>query len=401
VIRRLLVPGILAALLLGSAFFVRSFADLYTDDEVVHYDQIARFARGDLSLNAVVTTLPGYHALLGLIGYATGATSVPFMRFLSLLIGLVTIGVFWLITREISRDAGWLRLLQFVSFPLLFPFFFLLHTDVLALLLVLLTGFFTLRERFTLAAVMSLAGVLVRQTNIVWGLFFFCLSYTRSYGFSVEWPAVMTHMRRAWLFPVSIMFFGVFVIINKGVAVGDREAHNVAGLFLGNIYFFLFLTFFLFFPVFVDYWKVLFAQLKEWKILLSLCCIFVVYLMTFSVTHPYNQAQYTFYLRNKVLLFFSETLVDKILFFLPMAGSVLFFAKIRLCERPFLLLYPTTFLFFLPMWLIEQRYYLIPFTLFLVMREQRSVAAEVSMVLLFVISALLFAYGITHHLFLL
>ena len=63
------------------------------------------------------------------------------MRFLSLLIGLAAIGVFWLITRELYGDVGLLRLLQFIFFPILFPFFFLLYTDVLSLFCVLLTFF--------------------------------------------------------------------------------------------------------------------------------------------------------------------------------------------------------------------------------------------------------------------
>jgi hypothetical protein len=166
------VAGVITALLLGSFLYILSFPGLYGDEEV-HYDQIARFARGDLSLNPWLTTLPGYHALLGFVGYVTGVTSLPFMRFLSFLIGLATIGVFWLITRELYKDAGFLRVLQFTFLPILFPFFFLLYTDVLSLLFILLAFFFMLRERPTLAAVMSLAGVLVRQTNIVWLLFFF------------------------------------------------------------------------------------------------------------------------------------------------------------------------------------------------------------------------------------
>ena len=181
--------------------------------------------------------------------------------------------------------------------------------------------------------------------------------------------------------------------------MGDREAHPVFGLFLGNMYFCLFLAFFLFFPVFVSYRKVLLERLKQWRTLLLLLGIFIVYLLTFSTTHPYNQADYTFFLRNKMLLFFSATLAGKLLFFLPIAGSVLFFSEVVLCERSFFLLYPATFLFFLPIWLIEQRYYFIPFALFLAMREQRSAAAEVSMILLSTMTALFFVYGITHRLF--
>jgi hypothetical protein len=181
--------------------------------------------------------------------------------------------------------------------------------------------------------------------------------------------------------------------------VGDREAHPASGLFLGNVYFCLFLVFFLFFPVWVSYRKVLSERFKAWRTLLVLLGIFFVYLLTFSLTHPYNQADHTFFLRNKVLLSCSTTLAGKFLFFLPIAGSVLFLSEVVLRERPFFLLYPATFLFLLPMWLIEQRYYLIPFALFLAMREQRSVAAEASMVLVFVIAALFFVYGIAHHLF--
>src|SRR5207237_6367766 len=110
------VAGVITALLLGSFFYVISFSDLYGDEEV-HYDQIARFACGDLSLNAWLTTLPGYHALLGLIGYVTGVTNIPFMRFLSFLIGLAAIGIFGLISRELYRNAGLLRVLQFTFLP--------------------------------------------------------------------------------------------------------------------------------------------------------------------------------------------------------------------------------------------------------------------------------------------
>jgi len=189
------------------------------------------------------------------------------------------------------------------------------------------------------------------------------------------------------------------VVLNEGIAVGDRERHNVFGLFLGNMYFCLFLAFFLFCPAFVSYRKMLFERIKTWRTLLLLLGLFIVYLLTFSPTHPYNQAEYTFFLRNKVLLFFNATLAGKLLFFLPIAGSVLFLSEVALYERSFLLLYPATFLFFLPIWLIEQRYYLIPFTLFLAIREQRSMAAEVSMLLLSAMTALFFVYGITHHLF--
>ena len=121
---------------------------------------------------------------------------------------------------------------------------------------------------------------------------------------------------------------------------------------------------FSFFPLLVSYWTVLFKRLKAWRTLLFLLGLFTVYLLTFSPTHPYNQAEHTFFLRNKALLFFSGTFAGKMLFFLPIAASLLFFSEVVLYERSFLLLYPATLLFFLPIWLIEQRYYLIPFTLF-------------------------------------
>ena len=132
-------------------------------------------------------------------------------------------------------------------------------------------------------------------------------------------------------------------------------------------------------------------QRQMWLVLLG---SFLLYILTFAPTHPYNQAQPLYFLRNWVLMCCSATLTGKLLCFLPVAGALLLFAVVPLRERAFGLLYPTTVLFFLPMWLIEQRYTLIPFTLFLALREQRARAAEASMVLVYVVTALVFMSGI-------
>jgi alpha-1,2-glucosyltransferase len=393
------VAGSLTALLLGSTLVWALTASGLYIDEASHYDQILRFARGDLSLNPWLTTLPGYHALLGGVGYVTGVTSLPFMRGLSFLIGLGAIGGFWRLSHALHGSAGALRVLQFTFFPILFPFFFLLYTDVLALLCVLLACVCMLHGRVTLAAMMSLAGVLVRQTNIVWLLFVFVLGYTRLAGFSVERHALMAYARRAWLFLVVGVVFSAFVALNRGIAIGDRTAHPVGGLSMGNLFFGLFLAFFLFFPLLLSYRQGLRERLKKRQTWLVLLGSFLLYILTFAPTHPYNQAQPMYFLRNWVLMCCSTTLTGKLLCFLPVAGALLLFAAVSLRERAFVLLYPTTVLFFLPMWLIEQRYTLIPFTLFLALREQGARAAEESMVLVYVVSALVFMYGVLSWLF--
>ena len=71
-----------------------------------------------------------------------------------------------------------------------------------------------------------------------------------------------------------------------------------------------------------------------------------------------------------------------------MVVALISIPSIRLKRRAELLLYPMTLLFLFPSWLIEHRYYIIPFSLFLLLREQESERAEAGIALFSIIVSL-------------
>ena len=103
---------------------------------------------------------------------------------------------------------------------------------------------------------------------------------------------------------------------------------------------------------------------------LVLLAFFVLFLLTFRNTHPYNVDWTDYFIRNRLLVFFSQGLMHKILFFVPVALAFLYLCAARLKQTAFYALYPATVLYLAPSWLIEQRYYIPPVVLFLLFRER-------------------------------
>ena len=92
--------------------------------------------------------------------------------------------------------------------------------------------------------------------------------------------------------------------------------------------------------------------------------------MSFSNTHDYNQARYSWWLHNKILLFAVATPMHKALFFMPVVGGLLSLSCMPFSKGAYALVYPFIFFYLAPSWLIEQRYDLVPLTLLMLMRKQ-------------------------------
>ena len=179
------------------------------------------------------------------------------------------------------------------------------------------------------------------------------------------------------IFAIGFGLFVAFVAWNGGVAVGDKDKHPFPSFHLGNVYFCLFVAFFVFLPLHVANARLVFDRLRTSRVLVpALAAFFVIYMLTFSNEHPYNQGLDSMFIRNRILSYFTQTPTLMALFFPPVAYSFMSFAVTPLV-RPFgTLLAPITVLYLIPSWLIEQRYYFIPFTLFLLLREQKSARLE-------------------------
>lgn len=401
----------LTLLVLGPLFwYVRGHEPM--GDEHLHMDQILRFARGEFSMNEFVTQIPGYHAIIAVPAALSGMTSVDGLRLFSFLLSVATVVVFYLCARAIQPRLSGAATAQFALLPILLPYFFLLYTDVTSLLLVLLALLFALRKRFTVAGVFATLAVFVRQTDIVWlGFFLFFMLAERGYLRRMwEWLRDMidgkkttrfTHspwfhpmLRESAVYLIGAGLFVAFALINGGIAVGDKSAHPFPALYPGNVYLLLFLAFFLFLPLHLantpriakHFWK------RPWMWLLF--PLLLICAMFFVSDHPNNQAEHWFFLRNRLLLFFTADLLHKFLFFIPIGLAALSLAVTKLARRSFYLLYPFAILSLVPSWLIEHRYLFIPLALFLLFRERRSAVVEWGIAALFAPVAGFFYWGV-------
>ena len=326
-------------------------------DEKYHLAQIERFLHGDYRVPDV-TTVPGYHALLALLAGVTGLVSPARVRLLSFVLSAGTLAVFFRLLRELGRDRVRLATLAFL--PIVFPYLFLIYTDVFSLGLVLTSLLLSLLGRQKLAGLAGIASMLVRQSNVVWLVFLIAYGYERRHGLSLDRKAVLRHLSDYWVFLVGCGLFVIFVIVNGGVAIGDADAHPAFTLHTGNIFFLLFVFGVAFLPIVA-------AKLREIDLrsILYIAAGLLVYLTTFAADHPYNRYGADTFVRNWLLIFFDQDVWHRLLFYVPMGLAVHAIAR---CRVP-LTLIVFTVLFLLPSWLIEQRYYIIPFSLFLLLVE--------------------------------
>jgi alpha-1,2-glucosyltransferase len=153
-------------------------------DEQIHFDQINKLVHGPAPLNPVMTMLPGYHVLVALFIRVSGLQPEFGARLGSFLLSVATVVTFYLLAKAMQPESAGTRLLQFTFLPILFPQFFLIYTDVTAMLFVLLMMHAAVRGRYQGAGLFGLASCLIRQNNIVWVLFVMVWSYLRDNGWT-------------------------------------------------------------------------------------------------------------------------------------------------------------------------------------------------------------------------
>jgi alpha-1,2-glucosyltransferase len=377
------LPVALAFLSIGFAFFSDHGQSV---DENIHFDQIVRLASGDWSLNPVLTTLPGFHAMVAAPIWAAGGATTFHVRLVVFLLSLATIGVFHALSVVLQPEHAGTRTLQFALLPILFPQFFFIYTDVTSLLFVLLMMLAAAHRRYRVAGVLGLLSCLVRQNNVIWLAFAMFWSYLRDEGWT--WRPLARSLGRYWTFMATGVGFLLFVAVNQGqVALGeDVGSHPLGSLYFTNIFFLLFLSCFLFLPLWWGYRHHILARLRSWWPWLGLLALFPLFWLGFINDHPHNTERGDYFLRNAILIYFSSTPIRKLLFFVPVAVAGFCLAAVPL-QRPWRLLYPFTILFLLPEWLVEQRYYLIPLSLFLLAREPSSPWSERLQTVLFLVGS--------------
>ncbi len=352
-------------------------------DEIYHYWQIERFCEGKLEVHEDLTNIPGYHVVAATLAMFSGSCDVGRIRGINFLFGLVSIVLFHLCARTLDPGGAVWKTLQFSFLPVLFPFFFLIYTDVFALLLVLGAFLLCLKRRATSSGLVAVLSILVKQTNVAWLGLLFLWKYLDDHGLAVDRKRLVAHLRQCWMMVLGFTSFAVFVVVNRGVALGDRSMHPLDRPHAENLWVLLFLLFFLFLPHLLAHVRDGVALLRRRPyILLVLGALCVLYMLTMIADHPYNNEAADYCLRNGLLKFFLSNPAYKLAFFIPVACSLLFLAVSPPLTKSLWTIHAFTVLYLAPAWLVEPRYYIIPFSLFILARRRAHWGVELAQTVL-------------------
>ncbi len=376
----LLVLAVLGVCVLGFVWFSSTSALV---DEKYHFPQISSFREGVWELDPKLTNIPGYHAVMTAASWLTGADSLNSLRLASLILSLLGLPIVFLVVRKLDPRWATIVTAQYFFFPFLLPYEFLLYTDPLALECTMLSLLLALDDCLWGSALVSIVGVLVRQPQIVWMTLVFVLPYVRKHGLRLEWAAIVEHLRRSWLFLAGFAGFAVFLVVNQGVALGDRSAHPDGGFHLGNILFGLFLCAVVLLPLHVANLPRIVALIRArpWWLLI-VAAAFVLCWFQCRFDHPYNTDKW--YLRNRLLRATMNLLWVRAGFCAVVALAILSLAVTELKETSFSLLYPFAALNLAPSWLVDVRYVMPAMVLLLLLRVRHSWRLECALLAWFV-----------------
>ena len=357
--------------LLGASFLIARTMELRVDEEN-HLSQIQNYVAGNFITNS--TASGGFHFAAAIFAWLTGYSGKDSIRLFALLVSGATILTFRTLVKSFEPQASTVRTLQFVLFPLLFPFWFLIYTDVLALLLLLLAILAVTRDRFHLTGVTMVLSMAVRQTYVVWLAMLAVWTAVVNFGGSLR-----QLVRLGMSFGIAATLFLLFVLVNGGVAVGDRDAHPDMELHTENLLFMLVCFFLLFLPLIVSKLPQI-ARLRPALLTgVVLACV-ALFFGTFQVDHPYNVTTQETFVRNAILQAMTSSTLARMATSLAIALAALSLFVIRLRQPVHYLIYPFAALSVMPVWLIEQRYYFPAFALFMLFRESASPGVERAMV---------------------
>jgi alpha-1,2-glucosyltransferase len=350
-------------------------------DEGFHLTQINLFREGKFVMDGSITNIPGYHAVLASLSTLTGWSSLTFFRVVNLLFSFLSTIIFLLAMHKASPPGtAAARTLQYVFLPILFPFFVLLYTDALSVLLILSAVVLMMDRNYIVAIIAAGLAILVRQNNVVW-LAFCVLGILLQEG-PILLKALRSRSKKrvypstsAWIaLATALLFFGFFAFFvkwNGGIAIGDKTAHPFPAIHTGNVFFYLLLSFFLFLPYHLRKLPLLLGYVRKYPWLMLLCffVLLALYELTFVNTHPYNQDANSVFMRNRILVRMATENVYHWAVFPPIAFAAFSLACARFKYKLGYWILPFTILFLLPSWLVEQRYYFIPLMLFILLRK--------------------------------
>ncbi|BDU20583.1 hypothetical protein DYGSA30_20400 [Dyella sp. GSA-30] len=372
-------------------------------DEGVHIPQIQYFLNGKFVFYPYLAMIPGYHGLVAILLKISFSNSIAAMRIVSSLFSLAAAAFFFAIRRSLGDHNVLQSAALFFFLPFLFPYYFLIYTDVLSMALVLAATFASLKRRHLLAAIAITTSILVRQNNVVWAGFLPLVSL---------WPSIQGRLwtpSRYWreairvvapyLLPVAV--FVAYWIWNGSISLSTALTtyHPDASLHAGNIYFALFL-FALFFPY--PMWSGTKRLLSQRKTALWVLAIVVLFVCFAKLNGSYDNVvtpEY-YFARNHFIAMVQHDLPRRL--FAALIGLAACSIALTRFEHPSgVLIYPFAAFYLSSSWLIENRYAIIPFALWMALRKVDNQKAERYTLVGWIAVCLFLGWGIFNNRFML
>lgn len=367
-------------------------------DEQYYIPQVEWFVSGRFELVPGITMLPGYHAGVAALVAILGDFSDHRARMVSFAVGLALIPSSWALARRHAPQAAPVKAAQALLQPLAFPYLFLVYTEAWSLAALAAMVLSALSRRHALAALIGLAGTLMRQDFIFWVGFTATLVALDGIDLA-HWRSELRAIGRNALVTCApylavMAAFVAFVIWNEGVAMADKTAHP-RPFNLTNLYFFYLCAWLVFLPHCLEAAPRIARLLRRPLVLGALAAAFAIYWATWSNPHIYNQGHLSYWLHNKALYWIDREAWVRAIAFVPMAWSAMTLLTTRLPERRFYLLHLFAPLFALLHPLVEQRYYLPAMLLYILWREPVGGRWEIATVLTYLPAGVFLLVGIT------
>ena len=394
-------PVVLTLIVLIAAIFGYIIISMNTTlhaDEGFHASQIWLFYSGEDRLAGNITVPPTYHYIIGKIVKFTGGYHDNLLRFISLTIALLSIPVIYLVANFYSHTNAWEKTLHVYFTPLIFPYFFVLYTDIWSLFAIALSLLLALHRRFYLAGLAGGLAILIRQDNIAWiGLVYLyvCFESINKMNKVNAIHFARNALTKGAVFNLIFLCFLAFVYINGGVAIGDAEAHKISAFNLSNFHAFIICCWILFLPFHIQQIPTIIPLLRKPLVIISLLVGFVIYIGTLKNIHSYNQIMYDYFLHNTLVHLLTDYPLIKALSFFLAAWTILSLINMPLPDQRWRLLLLVAPLAAISHPLIEARYYIPAFFLIHILRPRMSTNLEFFSLSIYIATSAYLLYGTT------
>lgn len=373
-------------------------------DEVPHFHQIREFALSDTPhINRAITTPVYLHKALSYVLVVSDNLDIHKAMFkLGAAISYVNLDLFlirlvlltltflliwyttYLLKTEDSKSPN-IFLLSFILIPIIFPYNPLVYTDVLSAVLIALSVVTAMYGRGAMSATSILLATVLRQPSIAWILIPMIILSSKEPSLDLK-----SFLRKNIYHLLVLCGFGVFVLVNDGIAVGDRASHelsfNISNIWFFGSIFFLTTIGYMYKGIqqTVTYVRDNFRFAKSFQYILTaifFLLIYYIFFETYGIYHIYNTERYSMFLRNKILdLTTSIPLAKSIFGAISLLGlaSFLGYRFSDVYKVPEYVFKAVSLVLISSMPLIEQRYYIPIFVLAAVFMSTKKSDLEVT-----------------------